>query len=353
MRLRIVLLEDVNDAMTLSRGIIDPENGRVLLGVGCGNLLRFSDRLKKAGVKYLYVEDEVSAGIEIPRTLRDDVRSSAEQALKSVFAKLQLKEQPDYIVLLNCVKEMVSEVLRIKDNMINAFELRIAGGTFIGHAVNVAILSLIIGKGLYFDEEKLRKLGLGAILHDIGMAGLPLALAKSDRMSETDRLMYEQHPMVGYHLVKDSWEVSASSRGAILSHHERSNGSGYPRCIPKEDIHEFSRIVGLADLLDELTGGHPFTQRWSIQDAVEYLTIQAEALFDPETVQVFVSRIPLYPTGATVRTSDGKNAVVCGQNAGFSSRPLVRMIPDSLDEKVNPGIEIDLLHNSHIQLERA
>jgi HD-GYP domain-containing protein (c-di-GMP phosphodiesterase class II) len=340
--------------MELAREIMDPDSGRILLGVGCTKLARFSERLKKAGIEYLYVEDPVSKGIVIPKMLREELRASLENALKSVYVKFQQNEKPDFTGINNCIKDIVAEILRNKEISVNVFELRVAGGGMFGHAVNVTVLSIILGKNLYFDEDKLRKLGLGAILHDIGMARLPQTGILGKRpLTEHEKLLFQQHPLIGYHMIKDSWDVTASSKGIVLSHHERSDGTGYPRCILKGEIHEFSRIVGLVDLFDELSGGHPSSLKWPVQDTVEYLTLQSEAFFDAELVKLFVSRTPLFPTGSTLQLTDGRKAVVCSQNDGFPSRPCVRIIHSGYGTTEGNIVEIDLLHNNHIAIDKV
>lgn len=348
-RLRIVLLNDLNEEMELAREIMDPDSGRILLGVGCTRLERFAERLKKAGIQYLYVEDPASQGITVPKMLREELRASMENALKSVYVKFQQNEKPDFSGIIHCVRDTVAEILRNKDIAVNVFEMRVAGGSIFSHAVNVAVLSIMLGKNLHFDEEKLRKLGVGAVLHDIGMARLPVAVVSGERqLTEHEKLLYKQHPLIGYHMIKDSWEVTASSKGAVLSHHERSDGTGYPRCILKDEIHEFGRIVGLADLFDALSGGHPTSLKWPVKDTVEYLTLQSEAFFDAELVKLLVSRTPLYPTGSMVQLTDGRKAVVCSQNEGFPSRPCVRIIQSGSGVTAGDIFEIDLLHNNHI-----
>ena len=350
--LRVVALEELTEDMVLAREIIDSENARVLLGKGTVNLPQYADRLRGIGVRWLYVEDVASAGIEIKPALRQELADQAEASLQAIFASLQLDRQPQYLSMVRLTQELIQDVLANRELLVNVYELRCRGGDFLGHSVNVAFMALLIGQSLQYDDSKLKNLGMGALLHDIGVVSLPVSLLNRRRnFTIEEKLLYEQHPVLGYHAVRDSWEISPQARGIILSHHERSDGSGYPRRLLRGDIHEFSRIVGLADCFEELAGGHPMSQEMHIQEAVELLSVQAENWFETALVKSFTNRIPLCPTGATVRLNDGRCAIVVAQNQGFPTRPVVRVIQDAAGNPAMPAPDIDLMENNHLVIQ--
>jgi HD-GYP domain-containing protein (c-di-GMP phosphodiesterase class II) len=352
--MRIVLIDELTPDMELAREIIDPNNGRVLLNSGAVGLSHHKERLRGLGISYLYVKDSVSADIVIPVDVSEEIRISAEQALDKVYEKCEMNQHPDFLSVKNMVTDLIREVLSNPDILIDIYEMRCHGGDFLGHSVNVTFLSLLLGSQLGFGDEKMRKLGIGALLHDIGVAGMPMSLLTNrGEFTVEEKLLYEQHSVIGYHRVKDCWQISPLSRGVILCHHERSDGSGYPRRLMKGDIHEFTRIVGLADCLEELAGGHPFSQNMDIQDAIEILNAKGEDWFDRDLVREFISRIPICQNGTTVRLNDGRVAVVVSQNKGFPTRPVVRVFEDATGKKITPGQDLDLMQNNHIVLSRS
>lgn len=347
--MRIVMIDELNDEMVLAKEIVDFETGRVLLGVDSSDLLRHVERLRRLGIQYVYVQESFLGNIPVDPVVKEEIRNCAEKALVEIYSKLQCDQNPEYAEVITTVKDLINEVLGNQEISVNVYEMRGTGGDFIGHSVNVAFLSLLIAKTFQYDDDKMRKLGMGAILHDIGVAGMPESLlAKQADFSLDEKLLYEQHPLIGYHMVKDSWQISALSRSVILSHHERSDGSGYPRHLLKGDIHEFSRIVGLADCFEELTGGHPLSAKIGLSQAVEFLSIHADGWFDAELVHKFISRIPVFQTGTTVHLHDGRTAIVIGQNNGFPTRPLLRVLQDNAGNRLDPGVELNLLENNHI-----
>ena len=347
--MRIVDLDELTAEMELAREVMDPDTGRILLGSGATGLGHYAERLRGIGIHYLYVKDAVAADIEIPPTIAAEIRQSAEQALDKIYEKCELDMRPDFQEVRRTVKNLIRETLANREILVNMYELQCSGGDFLSHSVNVAFLSLLVGSHLDYDNDKMNKLGLGALLHDIGVAGMPRSLLTNRKgFSMEEKLLYEQHPVIGYYRVKDNWEVSPLSRGIILCHHERSDGSGYPRQLLRGDIHEFSRIVGMVDCVEELSGGHPFSQRLKIQEAVEILNGKADDWFDRNLSRVFISCIPACPIGATIRLNDGRAAIVVAQNKGFPTRPVVRIFEDAAGNRVTPGLEVNLLEANHL-----
>ena len=347
--MRIVTLDELTEEMKLAREIIDPDTGRVLLGAGGMNLPKYAERLQKSGVGYVCIQDDVAPDVELPPTLRAELRVMADGSLKEIFDKLQLDQHPEYSLILRTVRDLLDEVMNIRAFLINVYELRQEGGTFIGHSVNVAVLSLLVGQSLGYGEDMLRKLGMGALLHDIGISKLPQELRDwRGSLTAEAQLEYQQHTVLGYNLVKESWAVAPLARGIILSHHEHGDGSGYPQRLLQGDIHEFSRIVGLVDWFEELTGGHPLSQKKSVREAVDMLQACGPAWYGAGLVNIFVDRIPIFQTGTTVHLSDGRRAVVISQNKGFPARPVVRVFMDQDGTRIIPGKEVNLLEVRHV-----
>lgn len=347
--MRIVSLGELTDEMKLAREIIDPDTGRVLLGIGGMNLPRYAERLHSIGIAYVYIQDAAGKDIEIPLNLRLELRAVAEESLAEIYAKLQLDQHPEYTGILQTVRDLLDEVLNIGEFLINVYALREDGGDFIGHSVNVAVLSLLLGQLQGYGNEQQRRLGMGALLHDIGITLLPDELqARRGSLTEPEQLLYQQHTVLGYNLVKENWAVASLTRSIILSHHERGDGSGYPRRLLQGDIHEFSRIVGLVDWLEEMTGGHPLSQGKNLQEAIEMLKIQGPAWYGEELVNELICHIPVFQTGTTVCLQDGRKAVVIAQNPGFPTRPIIRIFQAPDGRRINPGTELDLLEANNI-----
>jgi HD-GYP domain-containing protein (c-di-GMP phosphodiesterase class II) len=123
------------------------------------------------------------------------------------------------------------------------------------HSVNVCTYSLALGRfvGITSPEE-LKQLGTGAILHDVGMTRIPESiLSKREALTSDEWEMIKRHPLWGYEIIKETDLISDASCAAIIQHHEREDGSGYPNKIDSEYIHRYSKIVAIADAFDAMT----------------------------------------------------------------------------------------------------
>ncbi len=136
------------------------------------------------------------------------------------------------------------------------------------HCVNVAVLSLLFGSYIGLDEKKLKELGVGAILHDIGKIKVGESiLKKRGALSEKEWEVMRKHPEFGIEVLEGK-SIPESARQVILQHHERCNGTGYPRGLLSQEIHPFSKIVMVMDCFDALTTIRPYQHAFSPYEAL-------------------------------------------------------------------------------------
>src|SRR4051812_9134365 len=159
-------------------------------------------------------------------------------------------------------------------------------------------------------EQRLLKLGLGLLVHDVGKLAIPPEiLAKPGRLSEIEMALVRTHPEAGAELLSES-SVSPLVRAVIREHHERCDGSGYPRGLHGEQIHQLARIAAVADVYDAVTSERPYHSAQSPRAGVEIIRAGAGSQFDPDVVDIFLSLVSPYPVGSEVTLCDGSVAVV-------------------------------------------
>ncbi|MBN2170062.1 MAG: PAS domain S-box protein [Candidatus Krumholzibacteriota bacterium] len=153
-----------------------------------------------------------------------------------------------------------------------------------GHSTRVAHLAVIIGRSLGRSEYELQGLHLMGLLHDIGKVGIPTEiLSKPDRLTTEELALVRQHPTMGYDILKDisfPWPVAA----AVLQHHERLDGSGYPQGLEGAEIMWQVRLLGVADLLEAMATHRPYRPGLGWERALQELTLNKGLLYDPEIV---------------------------------------------------------------------
>ena len=157
-----------------------------------------------------------------------------------------------------------------------------------GHAQRVCRYSLEIAKQVGLSELQLKNLAHGAYLHDIGKLGVPDGiLLKPGPLTAGERKLMQQHAQIGFDLIKDIPFLTDAAE-LVLCHHERFDGSGYPRGLKAEQIPVGARIFAFADTLDALTSNRPYRLASSFESALETIRCQAGRQFDPEFAAVFL-----------------------------------------------------------------
>jgi HD-GYP domain-containing protein (c-di-GMP phosphodiesterase class II) len=209
----------------------------------------------------------------------------------------------------------------------------------------------MLGLTYGYGKDELMTLGLGALLHDIGKTKVPLdVLRKPGKLSEAEFAEIKKHAEYGYLMLKDEPNVPLLAAHCAYQHHERLNGSGYPRGITGEAIHEYARWIGLVDSYDAMTTHRVYRSAMLPHEALEVLFTGAGTLYDQEKIALFRDKIALYPLGVTVRLNTGEIAVVVDLNASAAHRPIVRVLENADGETV-PPYEIDLSKKLTILIE--
>jgi HD-GYP domain-containing protein (c-di-GMP phosphodiesterase class II) len=223
------------------------------------------------------------------------------------------------------------------------------GNSLPSSSLNVTTLSLIIGKRLGYKEDRLERLGLGAFLHDIGKVKVPNSiLNKPGELTDSEFEEVKKHTIYGYEILKPQDSVPETSARIAYQHHERCDGSGYPKGITRRFIDEGSRIVAIADVFDSMINDRVYRPGIKVNEVIEYLysTVTQNKL-DREIVKMFLEIITPYPIGTKVKLSIGCEAVVVKINKDAKLRPVVKILNIN---SLNEAIEVDLKKNLSIDI---
>ena len=201
------------------------------------------------------------------------------------------------------------------------------------HAVNVAILSLLVGIDIGLSTDQLNSLGVAALLHDVGKVAVPAAvLSKPGKLSDEEWEMMRTHPIEGAQLLLEQAGHHDIGVTVAFEHHARYNLSGYPNITPGRKLHFFSRIVGLSDVYDALTSDRSYRRSMMPDAAARIILSGSGDDFDPVLTKVFIRSIGVFPQGCAVALSNGETAIVHEPNPADPIRPKVRLMRG--DEKI-------------------
>ncbi|MCX5849990.1 MAG: HD-GYP domain-containing protein [Deltaproteobacteria bacterium] len=157
-----------------------------------------------------------------------------------------------------------------------------------GHSERVTKFTEAIGHGLLLNDDQMRVMSISAILHDIGKIAVPeQILDKPGKLTDEEFEIVKKHPLTGADIISSIPSYETILPG-ILHHHERWDGTGYPKGVKGKDIPLFARIICIADVYDALTEDRPYRKAWTQEQTLKFFDDQKEKMFDPELVDIFL-----------------------------------------------------------------
>jgi HD-GYP domain-containing protein (c-di-GMP phosphodiesterase class II) len=271
-----------------------------------------------------------------------DVYRRAEQELTSLASAIQ-RQDPIEISGVSALAKEIAESIGRNDQLVVQALAGPSGSTLITNLVNVSILATKVGSGLGYYGQELERLTLAGLMHDIGLFAVPQSVVtKSGRLTQEERTLIEQHPELGYQLVRklgSEWEWLAQ---IVRQAHERWNGRGYPNRLKGRDIHEMAQIIGAVDVFDALVTPRQYRRRFFPHEAVRELLVVERSAFPREIVKALVEQLSAYPLGTLVRLTTGEVGTVVGINVQYPLRPVVAVEADGAQGNGQERREIDL-----------
>ena len=266
-----------------------------------------------------------------------DVYRRAEQELTSLASAIQRQDRLEMGTIATLAKDIADSIGR-NDQLVVQALAGPSGSTLITNLLNVSILATKVGSGLGYYGKELERLTLAGLVHDIGLFAVPQSVVtKSGRLTREERTLIEQHPELGYQLVRKlgpEWEWLAQ---IVRQAHERWNGRGYPNRLKGRDIHEMAQIIGAVDVFDALVTPRPYRRRFFPHEAVRELLVAERSAFPREIVKAVVEQLSAYPLGTLVRLTTGEVGSVVDINVRFPLRPIVAIESEGQERR-----EIDL-----------
>jgi len=199
------------------------------------------------------------------------------------------------------------------------------------HSVNVALICHTIGTWLHYDEQDLNSLTISGLLHDIGKLLVPQEIIdKSSNLTDEEYRMIKTHSLKGYELVKEQI-FDMRIKLSILMHHERCDGSGYPRQLKGPDIIDFAKIVGLADTYDAMTSARLYRSPMCPFEVISIFESEGLQKYDPQILLTFLHGIADTYINSDIRLNDGREGRIILINNNAISRPIVKVGDEFID----------------------
>lgn len=314
----------------------------MLLKKGTANLNRYVNKLTELGIETIYVDDEVSEGIEIPDAVSEETRKHCKEALSDTFSHIRQGGSLESTRLSEVVSHLIEEIMSQPNIIVSLHEIGSSKDETLLHCVNTAVYGLILANRVGMSEISQRDLAQGLLLHDIGKIALDQKiLYKSERLTEDEFAHIMQHPILGYDILKKDPLLTEATRRIALNHHERLDGSGYVYGTSGGELNILIRIASIVDVYEALTVNRCYRKSYTPSKAADILMADAVEKLDAELIANFFQSIAIYPNGNPLILSDSSLAIVKEQNPGLPFRPVVRVV-ESKNGKNMPGEDIDL-----------
>lgn len=220
----------------------------------------------------------------------------------------------------------------------------------ISHSMRSTVISIVIGLQLRMPLTKLVELGVTCILHEIGQILLPPQLYMTERqLTIQERTKLATHPVLGFNIVKENNFPLAVQLG-VLEHHERENGTGYPRKLSGSKISLYAKIISIACTFEAITAPRYYKEAKSSYDAMLEILRNEDKRYDDTVVKALLYSLSLYPIGAYVYLANGKIAQVTDVNPNDPRNPIVQIIGETDSSGAPKTVQTDMQKNKVVRV---
>ena len=347
-----ISLKDIKEGMIIAEPIsstVDSGANMVIVNEGVVVTKRIISHLVRHRVRQLAVRlqegqtldtkpgqnpvAKVGAEPVIASVINDDLREEAISNIRSLFTEIS-NDKGDHVNMTtayqtvkefeNIVNQLVAAVSSNPKGLVHVNDLKKYDEYTYHHSLSVAVLSIATGQELGLDFKQLFRLSQCAILHDIGKLSIPLEIInKPGKLNEEEYKIVKSHPIRGASSLKTKAFGNTEMWSSVMFHHEKINGTGYPRKLAQNEIPLFSRIITVCDVYDAVTSHRPYRKPMTPSNAYELVMSGVGTSFEYDIVKSFAKKLELYPINSIVVLSDGRRGIVV-ENIN-EQRPVVEL----------------------------
>jgi len=289
-------------------------------------------------------ETPIEQEITVVKELRKEVASAVEQVMKKVRDEKKL----DVERAKHVVSNMTESILRNPNAFLWMRMLKDRDSYTYAHCMDSSALAIAFGRYMGLSRAELEDLGIGALLADVGKTQVPQELLnKPGKLTDEEFQLVKKHVEHSVRIMQKVPGLSKTSIAIAATHHERFDGSGYPRGLKGREIPVLGRMAAIVDCYDAITSDRPYRRPLSAHEAVRRLYDWRGSAFQSELVEQFIQTLGTYPTGSIVELSTGQVGIVVSQNRLRRLRPKVMLVLNQRKERYKFAPMIDLLNEEH------
>lgn len=380
----LVPIDSLKEGMVLGRSVFS-DGRELLIAAGFHIKKNLILRLKEMEIRTVWIQEEGTEEVVPEEIISEQVNLQAsaavmdaaevigrsmqirEETVDTIEKKMKETERFKNIVaapkVQKAVGDMIDSILSQPDVVLNMSTIRSQKSFLYQHAVDVTVIALMVAQRLRFTKEELQELGVGCILHDIGLTVIPEKITqKPGRLTFQEYNIIKEHPTYGYTILRENPSIAPTSTHIAYQHHERQDGLGYPRALKGNNLlpmktltpekgfmHRYAEIAAIADTYDAMASPRPYMKPKTPEEIIKQLIVAAGTQLNRAIVDVLIGLIPIFPVGSFVLVKEAKSmqligckGVVAQVRKGYLDKPTVIIIRDSKDNKITP-LKMDLM----------
>lgn len=291
-------------------------------------------------------KEAATVEIELPRAQK--AYTSTRDVVKELSRAVEIGKTIDSSRSQEAATQITESVVRNPDAMALLIKLQEKSGATLSRAVEVSVMMTIFGRFLQLPQERLEILGMLGLLQDVGKLKLPAELAMNGPINAAEIELYRTHVTHSVEILSNTMGMPPELPGLASLHHERFDGSGYPRGLRGDAIALSGLIAGIVDAYDTLTAPAPFGEHLSPANALSIIYKGRGKQFHPALVEQFIQCIGVFPVGSVIELNSGEVAVVIAQNMVRRLQPRIMVVRDAKGNPLIPYKMLDLMKEPKI-----
>lgn len=348
--MKLCKVSDIVGNEKLARPIVTSSYQELL---AAGTLLKpeYVPRILQLGITEVFIEDE-SISLEEVAILREDVEDLFKEKVRSVMERHIYSDSNELEELSKTAENIISNILENDELVGQIYDIRERNADIYEHSISVCAMAVLLSLKLSIDKDIIHDIGVASLFHDIGLRYLEFDYTNVDIEAFDDKKKkeYKKHPAYAFSAMEHETWISDRAKKMVLSHHEHSDGSGYP--LHAKGCSEETQILQVCDVFDEMICGIG-CKRSRVYEAVEYLKMVKEMYYSEKIVNTLLDFTAVYPVGTVVKLSSGELAVVIRQNKQFPERPVLRIVKEADGKTIDEAKIYNLLEVMNVFIEKV
>ena len=348
--MKLVKVTDLEEGNILARPIITTEY-QILLSEETVLKPENIAKLERLNIESVYIKDIDETRMQEIVLLKSELEESFKEKVKDVLDHHSFVADEEFKDIVDAADGIINSILDEDEVVDKVYDIKERSADIYEHSINLCSLSTLTALKLKMPEKQVHDIGVGCLLHDMGLKYLNIDYEDQDveSLSEAHIKEYMKHPVYGYSVIRDEEWLSNTAKNIVLYHHETLDGNGYP--LHATEISYEVGVVSVCDIFDEMICGIG-RKKVKVYEAVEYLKTLKNIKYYPKIVDALLEFTAVYPVGREVLLSDGSEGKVIRQNKEFPDRPVILLNKDGKGNIIPRGKEIDLVKVNNIFVEK-